>query len=220
MGQKGLAEILQHSLPFSLYKFYVVADGRLEVCVHCSQSFYLLCWALGEAQAHLVLFFLFSYYTQHTALQVQRLHCPLCYSPVEIGSTFSYWCGSFCFFLLIHITGKKTHNFMAHKLLILSNFILSGPWKTLNTSERLWDRCLYISLGMENKRCSNLVKCTYPGTLPASMGEVFHCVNSLKMQTLHLSSRDVWKGSIMAVTSTTLKTCASPVTDIKLVSKQ
>lgn len=83
MGQKGLAEILQHSLPFSLYKFYVVADGRLEVCVHCGQSFYLLCWALGEAQAHLVLFFLFSYYTQHTALQVQRLHCPLCYSPVE-----------------------------------------------------------------------------------------------------------------------------------------
>lgn len=83
MGQKGLAEILQHLLPFSLYKFYVVADGRLEVCVHCGQSFYLLCWALGEAQAHLVLFFLFSYYTQHTVLQVQRLHCPLCYSPVE-----------------------------------------------------------------------------------------------------------------------------------------
>lgn len=26
---------------------------------------------------------------------------------LRIGSTFSYWCGSFCFFLLIHITGKK-----------------------------------------------------------------------------------------------------------------
>lgn len=185
------------------------------------QPEFLLCWALGEAQAHLVLFFLFSYYTQHTALQVQRLHCPLCYSPVEnrIHILLLMWV-----LLLLPFNTynrEKKNNFMAHKLLILSNFILSGPRKALNTSERLWDRCLYISLGRENKRCcSNLVRCTYPGTLPASMGEVFHCVNSLKMQTLHLSSRGVWKGSIMAVTSATLKTCASPVTDIKLVSKQ
>lgn len=90
MGQKGLAEILQHLLPFSLYKFYVVADGRLEVCVHCGQSFYLLCWALGEAQAHLVLFFLFSYYTQHTALQVQGWTVLFVILLLRIGSTFSY----------------------------------------------------------------------------------------------------------------------------------
>lgn len=55
---------------------------------------------------------------------------------------------------------------------------------------------------------------------PASIGDIFHCVNSLKMLTLHLSAHDTGKGSIMAVTSTTLKTCTSPVTDIKLVSKQ
>lgn len=54
------------------------------------QPEFLLCWALGEAQAHLVLFFLFSYYTQHTALQVQGWTVLFVILLLRIGSTFSY----------------------------------------------------------------------------------------------------------------------------------
>lgn len=53
-----------------------------------------------------------------------------------------------------------------------------------------------------------------------SFQQQFSCLKSLKLLVLHLSACDTQQGSTMAVRSMTLTTCASPATDIKLVSKQ